>query len=445
MSNSLVEASIGPGATPNWPTASPGQLCSANTASQLKRSKRPSRIIRSAPAPPSSAGWKISTTVPSKLWDEERWRAAASSIAVWPSWPQACIRPSWVERCENELVSWIGSASISARNPIARVDRPDRIRPTTPVPASPRCTSMPHPVNVPATTSAVRCSSKRNSGCACRSRRIACSSGFDCARLWISCIGVAPGLRRRCYRAGRSRGSTSGRTRTGRPMPVGRSPRCNTTDAYMGLVDRKTQTMADVHLDSTRRSLKIRTGPLGVVEWQRADDWSVMNKELIRVLVIDDHAVVREGLKHVISRQMDMLVAGEASTRAEALKLLDEQRFDVVVCDVKLPDGQGWDVLRAVKSGPHPLPVLMLSAFTEEQYVAQALGHGDPAAHEALSEREFAVMRMIASGNSLVSIAQNLHISPKTVTTYRARVLEKLGLENNAALTRYVLEKGLLD
>jgi len=219
-----------------------------------------------------------------------------------------------------------------------------------------------------------------------------------------------------------------------------------------------------------------------------ADSWSVMNKELIRILIVDDHAVVREGLKHVISRQIDMIVAGEASTRAEALKLLDEQRFDVVVCDVKLPDGQGWDVLKAVKSGPQAVAVLMLSAFTEEQFavqalksgadgyvnkgsaaetlisairrlasggkfvspefaahVAQVLGHGDPAAHEALSEREFAVMRMIASGNSLVSIAQNLNISPKTVTTYRARVLEKLGLENNAALTRYVLEKGLLD
>jgi len=213
-----------------------------------------------------------------------------------------------------------------------------------------------------------------------------------------------------------------------------------------------------------------------------------MNKELIRVLIVDDHAVVREGLKHVISRQMDMIVAGEAATRAEALQLLNEQRFDVVVCDVKLPDGLGWDVLSAIKTGPHPLPVLMLSAFTEEQYAVQALksgadgyvnkgspaevligavrrlasggtfvspefashvarviGQGEPAAHETLSEREFAVMRMIASGNSLVSIAQNLHISPKTVTTYRARVLEKLGLDNNAALTRYVLEKGLLD
>lgn len=213
-----------------------------------------------------------------------------------------------------------------------------------------------------------------------------------------------------------------------------------------------------------------------------------MNKELIRVLIVDDHVVVREGLKHVISRQMDMIVAGEAGTRAEALQLLNEQRFDVVVCDVKLPDGLGWDVLNAVKTGPHPLPVLMLSAFTEEQYAVQALksgadgyvnkgspaevligavrrlasggtfvspefashvarviGQGEPAAHETLSEREFAVMRMIASGNSLVSIAQNLHISPKTVTTYRARVLEKLGLDNNAALTRYVLEKGLLD
>jgi len=118
------------------------------------------------------------------------------------------------------------AASISARNPIARVDRPDpdqtdhrRFPPTR------RCTSMPHPVNRASHDIAVRCSSKRNSGCACRSRRIACQFGLDCARLWISCIGVAPGLRRRCYRAGRSRGSTSGRTRTGRPMPVGRSPR----------------------------------------------------------------------------------------------------------------------------------------------------------------------------------------------------------------------------
>jgi len=213
-----------------------------------------------------------------------------------------------------------------------------------------------------------------------------------------------------------------------------------------------------------------------------------VNKELIRVLIVDDHSVVREGLKHVISRQMDMLVAGEAASCAQALDLLTEERFDVVVCDVKLPDGLGWDVLKAVKSGPHPVPVLILSAFTEEQYavqalksgadgyvnkgsasetliaavrrlagggkfvspefaahVAQVLGHGDSAAHEALSEREFAVLRMIASGSSLVSIAQSLNISPKTVTTYRARVLEKLALENNAELTRYVLEKGLLD
>jgi DNA-binding NarL/FixJ family response regulator len=213
-----------------------------------------------------------------------------------------------------------------------------------------------------------------------------------------------------------------------------------------------------------------------------------VNKELIRVLIVDDHSVVREGLKHLFSRQIDMLVAGEAASCAEALDLLTEERFDVVVCDVKLPDGLGWEVLKAVKSGKHPVPVLILSAFTEEQYavqalksgadgyvnkgsaaetlitavrrlasggkfvspefaahVAQGLGHGDSAAHEALSEREFAVLRMIASGSSLVAIAQSLNISPKTVTTYRARVLEKLSLENNAALTRYVLEKGLLD
>ena len=72
-----------------------------------------------------------------------------------------------------------------------------------------------------------------------------------------------------------------------------------------------------------------------------------MDRELIRVLIVDDHAVTREGLKHVISRQKDMIVAGEAPTLTEALKLLDEQRFDVVVCDVKLPDGYGWEVLHA--------------------------------------------------------------------------------------------------
>jgi DNA-binding NarL/FixJ family response regulator len=213
-----------------------------------------------------------------------------------------------------------------------------------------------------------------------------------------------------------------------------------------------------------------------------------VHKELIRVLIVDDHSVVREGLKHVISRQMDMLVAGEASSCAEALDLLKQERFDVVICDVKLPDGLGWEVLKSVKAGARPLPVLILSAFTEDQYAVQALksgadgylnkgspsetliaavrslavggkfvspefaahlaqelGNRKSVAHKALSEREFEVLKMIASGSSLVSIAQSLNISPKTVTTYRARVLEKLSLESNAALTRYVLENGLLD
>jgi len=130
-----------------------------------------------------------------------------------------------------------------------------------------------------------------------------------------------------------------------------------------------------------------------------------MNKELIRVLIVDDHAVVREGLKHVISRQMDMIVAGEASTRAEALKLLDEQRFDVVVCDVKLPDGQGWDVLKAVKGSAHPLPVLMLSAFTEEQFAVQALKSGADGYMNkgSPSDALIGAIRRLASGGKFVS------------------------------------------
>ena len=119
----------------------PGMLCIAKTASQGKRSNRPSAIMRSAPPPPSSAGWKISCSVPSKRPLSARWRAAASSIAVWPSWPQACIRPGWALAQATPERSSIGSASLSARRPSRRGPVPRRSRPTTPVPPRPRVTS----------------------------------------------------------------------------------------------------------------------------------------------------------------------------------------------------------------------------------------------------------------------------------------------------------------
>ena len=175
--NSLLEAMIGPLQIAKSPAARPGQLCMPKIASMGKRSNRPSFIISRAPPPPSSAGWKMQWTVPEK---RSRWAAsscaAASSIATWPSWPQACMRPGMRLACAKVLCSVIGSASMSARRPMARFEPPGalpRIVPTTPVRPSPRCTSMPQPSSVRAMTSAVRTSSKQSSGWAWMSRRIA--------------------------------------------------------------------------------------------------------------------------------------------------------------------------------------------------------------------------------------------------------------------------------
>lgn len=212
-----------------------------------------------------------------------------------------------------------------------------------------------------------------------------------------------------------------------------------------------------------------------------------MTQLIISALVVDDHAVVRAGIKAILNEQADISVAAEASSVDQAKDLIYKQTFHIVVLDVALGRESGWEVLRYVRTRPVRIGVLMLSAFREEEYAIQALksgadgflnkesapdqlvtavrriaaGHkfaspdmvdkiarslvGNSAAPlETLSEREFEVMRMIAAGQSLVAIADNLHVSPKTVTTYRARVLEKLGLENNAALTRFAVDNNLL-
>ena len=117
-----------------------------------------------APPMPSSAGWKMKLTWPRKLRVRARYSAAPSSMVVWPSWPQACIRPSWVERCAKVFSSRIGRASMSARSPTEAVSLPSRSTPTTPVPPMPRCTWTPKLSSFSATSSAVRCSSKPSSG-----------------------------------------------------------------------------------------------------------------------------------------------------------------------------------------------------------------------------------------------------------------------------------------
>lgn len=207
----------------------------------------------------------------------------------------------------------------------------------------------------------------------------------------------------------------------------------------------------------------------------------------IKLLMVDDHAVVREGLKSILSQAPELEVAAEASCVPEALELLKHQHFDVILLDLSLPKQSGMALLQAVKAKTPALPVLILSAQGEEQYGLLALKAGaagyinkecapevlisavrrvargktyvsfeladqlasrltgsNRPAHEHLSNREFQVLERLARGESLTEIASALHMSTKTVTTYRSRILQKTGLSSNAELTRYALGHGLL-
>jgi DNA-binding NarL/FixJ family response regulator len=213
-----------------------------------------------------------------------------------------------------------------------------------------------------------------------------------------------------------------------------------------------------------------------------------MGKKL-ELLVVDDHLVVREGLKRILEECDGCVVAAEAANVNQALTWLRKRHFDLVLLDISLPEKTGLDLLKTIKKELPKLPVLVLSAYREDHYAVRALKEGadgylnkesapdsliaavrrvasggkyvtpvlaerllmeisvrdDAPVHEALSDREFEVMKMIARGQSLKRVGEHLHISPKTVTTYRARIIQKTGLGNNAALTRYLLENNLLD
>jgi DNA-binding NarL/FixJ family response regulator len=204
---------------------------------------------------------------------------------------------------------------------------------------------------------------------------------------------------------------------------------------------------------------------------------------MIRILIVDDHAIVGGGLKQFLGNVGGFEICGEARTGAEALEKVNAARWDLMLLDIGLPDMNGIEVLKRVKSKQPDLPVLVFSMYAEDDYAAAALEAGAigylpkdsapeeilaairrassgerylssalaekllcgslPSArklpHDALSAREFEVMLMLSRGMPLVEIAENLHLSPKTVTTYRARVLEKMGLNLNADITRYVL------
>lgn len=208
---------------------------------------------------------------------------------------------------------------------------------------------------------------------------------------------------------------------------------------------------------------------------------------MIEILIADDHSVVRGGLRQFLSNASDCRIAAEADSGQEALALLKQQPFDLVLLDIALPDLDGLEVLRRIKRESPDLPVLIFSMYAEDDYAVQALNGGaagylmkdcEPQEileairraargarylsprlaekllagsippsrkqpHELLSAREFEVMLLMSRGTPLKDIADRLHLSPKTVSTYRARVLEKMAFSTNAELTRYVVERKL--
>jgi len=209
----------------------------------------------------------------------------------------------------------------------------------------------------------------------------------------------------------------------------------------------------------------------------------------LEILVVDDHLVVREGLKRILQEAEGCVVAAEAANVSEALTWLRKRPFDLVLLDISLPEKTGFELLETIKKELPRLPVLVLSAYRDDHYAVRAFRQGadgflnkesasdsliaairkvaaggkyltpalaerialeisvrdDGPVHETLSHREFEVLTMIARGARLKPVGERLHISPKTVTTYRARIIEKTGLGNNAELTRYMLENNLLD
>ena len=210
---------------------------------------------------------------------------------------------------------------------------------------------------------------------------------------------------------------------------------------------------------------------------------------MIRALIADDHAVVRQGLKQILGDTPEMVVAGEATTGQEVLDKIRAETWDVVVLDISMPDRSGLDILKQLRSERPKLPVLVLSMHSEDQYAMRVLKAGasgyltkdsapdelvkairqvvrggryvssslaeklafeigtDPSRlpHETLSDREFQVLRMIAAGKSVTEIAAELCLSPKTFSTYRARMLEKMNLGTNAELIRYAIQNHLID
>lgn len=210
---------------------------------------------------------------------------------------------------------------------------------------------------------------------------------------------------------------------------------------------------------------------------------------MIRVLIADDHPLARRGLRDIFEDEADVTIGGEAENGQEVLKAVREGRWDVLVLDLSMPGLSGLDLLKQLKSEKPGLPVLVVTMHPEKQYAVRALRAGasgyltkgsppeeiiaavrklasggkyasstltetlvrridepeDKMPHETLSDREFQVLCMVASGMTVSEIAHKLSLSVNTISTYRSRILDKMSMQNNAQLTRYAVDNQLAE
>lgn len=210
---------------------------------------------------------------------------------------------------------------------------------------------------------------------------------------------------------------------------------------------------------------------------------------MTRILIADDHTLFREGLKHIMAEYPELVVADEASNGTEVLDKIWNNDYDMVLLDITMPGMTGLEALKQLKNEKPKLPVLVLSMHPEEQYAVRVIRAGasgylrkesapdelitairqisqgrkyitpslaeklafeveadsDKAPHDILSDREYQVLRMIAEGKTVKYIAKELSLSAKTVSTYRARIMEKMKMKTNAELMHYVMKHRLVD
>lgn len=210
---------------------------------------------------------------------------------------------------------------------------------------------------------------------------------------------------------------------------------------------------------------------------------------MIKVLIADDHALIRKGLKQLLDDTDDMRVIGEAENGMQAIRMVEETDYDVVLLDISMPDKHGVDVLKQIRANRPQLPVLMLSMHPEEQYalrsmkagaagylnkqsaplqlvtairqvasgkkyisteLAEQLANGlsqgyQELLHQTLSNREYQTLCLMASGKKLSEMAEIMSLSPKTVSVYRSRLLEKMKLKNNAEAIHYAISNHLIE